>query len=266
MQIIHRISIASSPKIQRELADLGVTVSDHGFVSFEVVETDETWSGLRAWITHRRALDVATTKFSKQELSDARWLEILPDWHHGYPQPNEDEFGFRQVTYDLSGWCEVCGIGKKQKAPFQMKAEPKWGRNGILQLNWVFDEYLVRPEVWAGLNPLGVASRPVTNAQGVELATVVQLVVEAQVPIKTEGLAFERCRTCGRVKYLPVTRGPFPALAVEPSEPIARTTDYFGSGAQAHRRVIISHVLARSLASAQVRGVSLRPVHLLDGT
>src|SRR5689334_21562287 len=200
MQIIHRISIASSSDVQRELARLGFVVADHGFVSFEVDEAHDSWPALSDWIARRRAVDIATTKFSKRELADARWLELMADWHYGYPQPDEDVFGYRQATYDLTGWCEQCGIGMMQKAPFQMKGEVKWGKNGILQLNWVFDEYFVTPDVWSSVfKPHGIGCRLVMNTKGVELKTVVQLVIEEEVNIVPEGLPFERCARCGRV-------------------------------------------------------------------
>ena len=39
-------------------------------------------------------------------------------------------------------------IGAKQVSPFRMKESPNWGRRSILQMNWLFDEYFVKPEVW----------------------------------------------------------------------------------------------------------------------
>jgi hypothetical protein len=262
MKILHRVTINSSAEIQRELARLGVTTADHGLITFEVNEADSAWPALQDWITRRRAVDITHTSFSKQELADARWLELIPNWHHGYPQPDDGSFGYRRTTYDLTGWCEQCGAGNKQKRPFQMKGEPKWGRNGVLQLNWVFDEFFLKPEVWSNVfKPHDVAYRPVLNIKGVELTTVAQLVVADEVGIDCEGLPSERCVRCGRVKYLPVTRGPFPAITEEPRGAIARTREYFGSGKQADRRVLVSQQLARALISQNVRGVSLRPVH-----
>jgi hypothetical protein len=100
-----------------------------------------------------------TTEFSKEEIDSARWIEVGA-WHHGYPQP-EDDFGYLRATYDLSEWCDACGIGLKQKASFQMKGEPRWGRRAILQLNWVFDELFVTPEVWsASSSPVALPAGP----------------------------------------------------------------------------------------------------------
>lgn len=261
VQIIHRVSTSSSATIQRELAKLGVIVADHGFVYFDFDEDNDGWPAVSEWIARSGAVDVARTNFSKKELADARFLELVPDWHHGYPQPDEDTFGYQQATYDLADWCEVCGVGKKQKAPFQMKGEPKWGKNSILQLNWVFDEYFVTPELWSRVfAPHGVTSMPVMNTAGSELRTVVQIVIEEEVDIIASGLRFEVCTKCSRKKYLPVARGPFPPLAEEPSQAIARTKQYFGSGGRADKCVLVSQQLARSMTALKVRGASLRPV------
>ena len=140
-------------------------------------------------------------------------------------------------------------------------SEPRWGRRGVLQLNWVFDEFFAKPDVWESVfRPYGVGKRPVLNVRGRELVTVVQLDVVEVVPVRTEGPPGRLCPRCGRVICLPVTRGPFPALTREPVNAIARTRDYFGSGASAFRPVLVRSDLARALLDSRVRGASLRPV------
>ena len=249
MRIIHRISISSTPEIRDELAALGIVVGARGLVTFEVDEAHEAWSALRPWIARRRAADIVSTKFSERELAGAPWLALEPNWHHGYPQPDEVRFGYREATYSVADFRERCGIGLKQKAPFQMKSETKWGRNGILQLHWVFDEFFVRPEVWRTVfNPNGVGCRPVLDAKGAELKTVVQLVLPEEMGVVVRGLVTERCARCGRVKFLPVTRGAFPPLESEPPVRMAKMREYFGSGALAHRGILVSREMAQALA------------------
>lgn len=89
MRIVHHVSIASSREIQRELAQLSISVADSGFVSFDVDESSEAWPELNRWIARYQALDVVRTDFSKTEIASAEWLELTPDWHCGYPQPEE---------------------------------------------------------------------------------------------------------------------------------------------------------------------------------
>ncbi len=45
-----------------------------------------------------------------------------------------------------------------------------------------------------------------------------------------------------------------------PTVPLVRTAEYFGSGAQADQRVLISQDLARALTAGGVRGAELKPV------
>lgn len=263
MQVIHRISIGSTPPIRRELATMGWSVgpgddATGNIVTFEVDESHSNWNAVKEWIGRSGAVDVVSTNFSKSEIAAAAWLELQPDWHWSYPQP-EDEY--QRATYDLSEYCELCGIGLRQIAPFRMRGEPKWGRRSILQLNWVFDEYFVTPELGRDIfEPWGISSAPVTDTRGKELKTVVQLEVNQRVAIVTEGLEGETCRRCGRTKYLPVTRGRFPSLVEMPSGSAVRTTAYFGSGASAHAAVLLSQGLASKLREADVRGASVRPV------
>lgn len=266
---MHRVAFAATPAEKQQLDDLGTTPSTvtampgggDPFIAFDIGEDDPRWPQLRT-LLHRwgRSEGNVSTSFTKKELDYAPWLEIGA-WHHGYPQPNEDVFGYRQATFDLADWCERCGIGKRQNAPFRMKGEPKWGRNAIMQLVWVYDELFATPDAWTRVfKTAGVACGPVLNTKGVELKTVVQLVVEATVGIHTDGRASERCERCGRTKYLPVTRGAFPALRDVPTASIVRTAEYFGSGAQADKRVLISQDLARALTAGGVRGAELKPV------
>ncbi|MBA3461093.1 MAG: hypothetical protein H0T46_14105 [Deltaproteobacteria bacterium] len=182
-------------------------------------------------------------------------------WHHGYPQPDQDGFGYLSATYDLAEWCESCGIGAKQKAPFQMKGEPRWGRRGVMQLNWIFGELFVTPEVGRHVfEPAGVSHRVVLSTKGAELTSVVQLVINDEVNIDCDGLPAEHCRRCGRTKYSVVSRGRFPALRDTPSHPMVRTAQYFGSGASAFQSPLVNHAIARAASEANLRGWTLCPV------
>jgi len=98
------------------------------------------------------------------------------------------------------------------------------------------------------------------NSKGMELETVVQLVVEETVGIHADALDSERCTQCNRTKYLPTGRGRFPALRGEPSAAMVKTSEVFGSGALARRVVLVSQAIAHALLDNEVLGVSLRPV------
>jgi len=128
MQVIHRVTISTTPQIRKELAALGLAVGE-GFVTFEVDESNPAWSEISTWISRSGAVDVVSTKFTTTEMNAASWFALAPTWHCGYPQP-EDEY--LEVTYDLSAYCPSCGIGAVQRAPFRMKGEPRWFRQWSL--------------------------------------------------------------------------------------------------------------------------------------
>jgi hypothetical protein len=165
------------------------------------------------------------------------------------------------ATYDMSDYCRTCGTGLKQKAPFQMKGEPKWGRNSIFQLNWVFDEYFVTPDAWAKVfEPPGIPKRPVLSSKGVELKSVLQLDIDQEAELDVQELHVTACAACGRSKYAPVVRGYSPALMQQPTDSMARSRRYFGSGGSAHKLVLVSQALSQSLVSHGIRGASFRPL------
>jgi hypothetical protein len=198
--------------------------------------------------------DIARTEFSADEIDAAKWVSIRA-WFHGYPQPDIDD-GYRQVTFDLANWCQECGIGCKQKAPFRMKGEPRWCRRGMMQMHWVYDYLFVRPEIWSAIfAPRGIGFLPVQNARGADLRTVLQVVVDRDVDLCTEGLSYSVCAKCSRVKYRQGPREAKPPLAEEPSGQILTTREYFGDGGLATRLVIIAQGIAQALRAAKVRGV-----------
>jgi len=253
--------------IQQELADLGITAPDSGIASFDVEETHPHWATIAKWITRRNAVDIIRTSFSAKEIKNAKTLSLEPDWHHGYPQPEDGTPNFRQVTYDSSQWCEECEVGLRQIAPFQMKGEPRWGKRSILQLNWIFDEFFTTPHAWSDVfKPFGVEYRPVMNTKGAELSSVVQLVIRDTVGLIESALPQGvKCTQCGRMKYRPHVRGRFPSLRNDLPSAICKSEEYFGSGGSAFQAVIVSQALANAMIEAGLRGASFHPVEEAAG-
>ena len=221
----------------------------------------------QAWAKRYSALDVVRTLFANEEMEAAAWAELVPEWHCGYPQPKPDEFGYREATYDMRAYCKECGMGLRQKAPFQMKGEPKWSRGDLLRNSTGFRmKCFVTPEVAAEFfEPAGVSSRIVQNVRGETLKSVVQLVVSAEENVATDKLVAHTCASCHRTRYLPTVRGRFPALSARPTANAVRTAQYFGSGATAHQRILVSQKIVRQLLAKKVSGVSFRPVEEVGG-
>lgn len=262
MKILHRITITADPIVQNQLRRLGIEVGQ-GFVTFEIAESSTSWPDLEPMLSEWQAVDVVTTAFTTSELKKAASLRMAPSWHQGYPQP-EDDLDYLTATYDLTDYCAECGTGKHQIAPFRMKGEPKWGKRSILQLNWVFDEFFVLPELWeSAFKPFDVGCRPVVDHRsGQQLQSVVQLDIRAtaaSVLQAVEDLPSEVCTNCDRRKYLPVCKGFFPLLENGPTEPILKTQEYFGSGGSAWKAIIVSSALFQIVKGHKVKGVEFIP-------
>ena len=139
MNIIHRINANNKPLFKDDIDRLGIKYNYSEtivgkWIFFEISENNPLWPEVCSLIEkHEIGSHMVRTEFTAQELKSADFLEIDPTWHHGYPMP-DDDFGYREFTYDLSDFCSKCGIGKKQNATFRMRSEPKWLKRHILQL------------------------------------------------------------------------------------------------------------------------------------
>ena len=147
MNIMHHISFNSKKRYAYKYFEkLGIKVETGDIVSvFDIGENDKDWDNVRNFVNlHSKDIsDFQTrTEFTKAEFDGADFFAVFPEWHFGYPQP-EDDFGYKLTTYDSTLNCGKCGIKPKQIAPFSIKRSPKWGNRNIVQLNWVFDVYFV---------------------------------------------------------------------------------------------------------------------------
>jgi hypothetical protein len=192
-------------------------------------------------------------------MQGANYYGIDPTWHYGYPQP-EDDFGFLEATYDLSGYCSKCAVGARQNEPFRMKKEPVWGRRSFLQLNWVFDEYFTKPEIWQKhFEPFGIGYREVVlHKNGAVLDSVVQLDIPAIADVELINQQYEICDICHSKKYHPRIVGFYPRPETTHAEAF-KSSAYFGSGSKAFRQVFISQAVFAPIYAAGLKGIEFSP-------
>lgn len=264
MKIFHRISLNIDCGRQVVLQRYGIELP-LGLQTFEI-EEDERWGRLEELLKQWNAVVLPDTRFTSAEMSRAPFFVLQSVWHWGYPQP-ESGFRYLKATYDLSSYDPVTRMGLVQNAPFQMKGEPKWGRKDILQLNWVFDVFFVKPDIWRHIfKPLNIECLPVLNGRtGEELKTVVQL--------KPQGIAESFFDIDNSVdadmflehkRYAPslLSTG-FPPSLIQPSSyDFFLSREYFGSGQSSFRAVIVSKRLYETLSSNKIRGVDFIPMNL----
>ncbi len=262
MKIIHRISETLDSAMQNTLASLGIE-TETGLVTFEIEESHPSWHQVKSLVDQWQAVDIVTTKFTPTELRAAEQLEVVATWHHGYPQPRDDD-GYLDQSFDLTNHCTSCGVGKVQSAPIRLASEPKWGKRQILQLNWLYDEFFVLPETWQKVfKPFGIEyERVIHHRTGKTLNSVVQLKIdtmassELHMPNNAE---VEHCEKCRHHKYSPISRGKFPPLTKGVDSPIVKSQEYFGSGASAWRATIVSSEVFNAIKNETLKGVDFIP-------
>lgn len=277
MRITHFLTIDGDDKAMiARLEGLGVKLSDADpracLLFFQVAENDPRWRDVSQLLAELEADQRYVgrrieTSFTREEMAAAEFLALDYCWTSGYPEPSDLKpvpglrcLPFELETYDVAERCVTCGIGSRQKAPFRMKKEPAWGRRSILKLNWVPDEVFVRRDRWeAVFHPAGMECRPVLHHRsGAVLETVVQLEFDKTVGLNMEGVAPRVCPACGRPKYAPNQRGPFPEVVSRGSE-IAKTREYFGHDGNAYNGIVVAGALFERIRSADLRGAAFRP-------
>jgi hypothetical protein len=303
VKINHRIALRHDDPFWREIDRLGLDY-DHGdpdnvlqfaISVLNVTEDQPEWPEVeRLLAKYSFGLHFVSTRFTKAELDAAEWLRLSALGHHGYPQPEED-FGYQEATYNLSDYCSICGIGGVQKAPFLLRAEFKASHSQIVQLNWVFDEFFLREEACKSLRGAAITGidyvAPMLHKKDRPSERVAQMVVGTELlpaldptslqpvtckPQNEEWHPGQRLqpsepgerRYCGRVKYHYTHKGPyrFDANAFAGAPDVVKSHEWFGSGASAHRLVIVSQRFRQVVVTARWRGVSFEPIELVAST
>jgi hypothetical protein len=275
-----------TPDIQVELTALGFEVDPvplpdfdgtgrrRRFQSFDVDEAQLQSAALQAWLK-RRELNVIVLgkmEYTIKDLAKAPWLWMRGGGTLGYPQPESAKEGYPDylgMTYDnrVPGYCAHCGIGAVQQAPFRIKAEPKT-RSGIFSLEWVHDEFFVRPELFDEVfRPFGVESLPVLHHRtGLPAETLIQLKIDkvSASPRNLSGIVgygVETCPICSRRKYVHQFPWAPPSFLTSPGPwALFKSQEYFGSGGSAWRAIIVSNELYQAIAKYKLRSIRFEPL------
>jgi hypothetical protein len=241
----------NSLRVGKIISTFNLDEGDPRVSAVELLRADRNWSCR------------LVTEYSTEDLEKAKWLVIGGRWVHGYPMP-DNNFGYLSETFDLTGTCTFCKIGISQRAPFLLRAEPKWGRYSMMQVNWVFDAFFARPEVWDSIfRRYGIGKRTALHYKSRrELATVVQLdcsaAPDAIVDIKR--FVANACEKCGRQRYSAWTGGKLPKLSRSSDAHMFHSHDYFGDGGRSYRATFISQELYREISRNKLLGLEYLPV------
>jgi len=257
-----------------------------------VTEDNPVWPKVEHLLAEHRILTQVNNIFTEAEMNSAEWFLVSALGHHGYPQP-EDDFGYIDVTYESGSCCPVCRIGKVQVAPFRLRTEPKASHSQFLQLNWVFDELFVRATAREGLISAGITGikflAPVLHKRNTPSEQIVQIKIQTILvdALDTTGFQPVTCKSmneewrpnkwitpdkesnrpfCGRIKYHSMHRGPyrFAREAFIGVPDLVKSTEWFGSGGGAFRRIIASQRFRQVVTEAKWRGLRFEPIEIIN--
>ena len=198
--------------------------------------------------------------------------------HHGFPYPDVD---YGEALYE--GWCQHCGIHGTQRSPVLVRGSLKAPKSAFLQLNWMFDVFLVRSDVATVLRSgslTGFEFAPVSGTKTRTLESHRQLVVTAVLPcVDTSRLKTVTCREfneeagsklrptladvrqlpyCGRTKYHPPSTAALRGSALATAPDVCFSAEWFGSGGSAFRLTIVSRRFREFVRQRAWRGLEFQ--------
>jgi hypothetical protein len=223
------------------------------------------------------------TVYDKVDMAKANWFYITVG-EYQYPQP-EDGFGYLRVTFNLDHYCENCGIGKSQNAPFRLKAMPKQTNNQFWGLHWEHAAIFIRSEAKHTLeseNIRGISfSKPVLHKKDLEVDDMWQMHIQTEIEAgvdsynlqketceyvgskeSNEGMAGKLIHYCGRIKYNFPKRGAmtFNESRFQDAPDIVRSNEWFGSGGMAFQLPMVSKRLKQIIDKNKFKGVGFTPI------
>jgi len=254
MKNIHTVYCDWDKSKMKILEKFGIKV-ECGFNKL-VLEENETFFQVKAFLETWKANDYVISKFSEEEENNATRLILLSPWANGYPMPDSN-FGYKKTTYNDAEHCKTCGMGLVQKEPFRLKKEPNWsGNKKMFSLNWVYDEFFLQNSFYNEVfNDKGIKSEIVLlfKKETVIKSTIQLTIPITEVDLDLEGYSYEICKECNRKKYNLVNEGFFPAFKENVKGlHLFKCKEWFGTGANARRYIFISKELRQELLKSKV--------------
>lgn len=266
MRIVHHFFTDCNTQQVEQLKSLGINL-EVGYDSFQIEEGDvyQKIKPLMAKWGFDKNKGVGTF-YNKKEIDSAELLEYGGAWINGYPQPEDNWIDSMDITYDLSKYCNKCGCGSIQKAPFRLKKRPVWRNRSAFELEWVYDEIFIKKEIYEQIfKPLGMGYWDVLLFKKNEL---IEDTVQLKIPTSSIALdlskqQYEKCTQCHRIKYLNQVRGYFPNFIdnKKPKHQIQKSQEYYGSGQAADKWIIVTQELRQTMLKQGIKGI-YRPLSL----
>ena len=277
MKIWHRLGFSRQDDVEGSLTAIGVRYEKtEGFqgsylIDFDISESDPKWPLVAELLRRTDPINFVWTEFTQQEILDAAWLKVVAAHPVGYAYPRY--LGWKETTFENG--CPQCGVGVRQKAPFRIRAEPRLGKKAFASLHSDWPLFCT-PEVLALFQAQGIqgyetcpvllqrTGEPSQRMQQLLIPAVAEPALVEEL-VEREKFRRELCQVCKQIRYTPYTRGMMPLrrASLVTGVDFQVTSEWFGSGYDAHRDILVSNRIARLCVEQAWKGLVLWPVELV---
>lgn len=260
MRVVHRVAynVIEEPHFRKKKVDTSrfeTDIKGQSEISAILVPDDDAQWPLIKKIGERREMVILTwTEYSEKELDDSPFVAVSSKWVNGFPEPMGEHIQWMQASFDLASYCERCGTGLVQNAPIRIKEEPKWSKTRqTRQLLWVEDLLFASREAYEDVfAPFGIEAWPVHSRSQVVYEGSVQVMPQGTgTAVPTPDYQGTKCRTCGRVKYVPGGVGFAPSV-LGCDKDFVSSDIRLGAGGEARANLYASAALYRTMKSAEL--------------
>lgn len=245
-------------------------------ISIDVVTSNPHWPEIEKYVNQRKFHCLTDMEFTEEELAEADWMRIRTIWRTGYPEPSNN-FAYLDIAYTKDEYCDNCGAGLEQKAPFRLAKTPSWGRRHFFAPYGLEDELFVDESarrIFESNGITGIEYACVYNKSGQkELSNIYQMKILHNLPksLLTDNAAIRsvtQCPVCGSEKILRHggAKMQFLRRAFNGAADIVKTAEIFGGSKRKASNVILINQKTHRIIKDNDLGRSLKfyPVDLVD--
>lgn len=264
-------------KANEILRPFGFKASRNTFIHLATVFTDEGRYGELIVELKRLGIDYRVQEekvFDRNELRAAEYLLLASATLWGYPQP-EDNFGYKDASFDMLTACPLCGQGANQAKPLMVRGRIGLGKKDITAMFWIY-ELIVSSRLRlltesAGLT--GVKFWPLlryrSGRPGEPIPGYYQLLINSIMPpasgttvfpVVTLPRGIQAC-SCGRTGHnWPVNQLRYKRNDLAAARDFNKTFEWLGGGLDTSQLKVVSSRVYEMFVKNKVKGPVFEPV------
>ncbi len=215
-----------------------------------------------------------TCEYSKEELSESKYLRIWLKRYSGYPQPEviDVKNSYINYTFDITNFCTKCGSGLVQKDSFYLKKSFNIEKIRFGGVYWVYDTFFITKELqdlFIKERFTGIDFVPVKNIKIKQIVeNIVQLKINSIFPAKLK-YDIEKvidCKQCHQKRDVMKTDSEISApksCIKNLDKDFYLSQEFHGDGLLCCRSVLISNRVYKFFNDNKIRNICAEPILFL---